>query len=234
MTAPLAAPQALRVVLFDAVGTLIVPRPAAPDVYYRAGRQAGSRLSLTEVDQRFHAALGDMTAADRLTDWTTSPAQEAERWRRIVADVFVDVPAADTMIFPLLWEHFARPENWSVQPDVPSLWQRLAERGLRVGIASNFDDRLISICRHLPPLSSADCVFHSAELGARKPGPRFFAAIQQRLRLPAGALLLVGDDLRADYHGALEAGWQAVWLDRSGRGDPSCERSITQLAELNL
>ncbi len=154
------------------------------------------------------------------------------RWREVVRQVFCELPGTDRTIFPELWDHFGCPHHWRIDAGVAPLWRRLRKAGLRVGVASNFDDRLESLCRQMSPLDSAAFVFHSAQLGARKPAARFFTSIQQQLQTDPAALLMVGDDRAADYRGALEAGWQAVWLDRKGRGRPSDVRRISRLGEL--
>jgi putative hydrolase of the HAD superfamily len=151
--------------------------------------------------------------------------------------VFDDVAAAGETIFPALWQHFALPGSWQVDDQVAPLWQLLRQQGIRIAIASNFDERLERICAQLWPLQSAEHVFHSAQLGARKPGPQFFSRIQQQLAVPTRSLTMVGDDLIADYWGAIQAGWQAVWLDRRGHGDARCHcraASLRHLAALLL
>jgi putative hydrolase of the HAD superfamily len=40
--------------------------------------------------------------------------------------------------------------------------------------------------------------------------------VQRRLGLFPGELAMVGDSWRDDMAGALEAGWTAVWVNRSG------------------
>jgi putative hydrolase of the HAD superfamily len=227
----------VKMVLFDAVGTLIAPRPSVAEVYHAVGQRHGSRLSPDDVARRFHDALavhGAMRCAARCpTDWTTSPAREREAWRDVVGRVFDDVPQCVEAIFSALWDHFAAPTSWQVDPEVAPLWRQLRQSGLRFGISSNFDDRLNEICRQLDPLAEAEVVFHSAQLGARKPGRAFFDAIQRQLGLPPSALMMVGDDWSADYYGALQAGWQAVWLDRNAAPDARrLPHRITQLGQL--
>ena len=140
------------------------------------------------------------------------------------------VLAADA-IFETLWQHFAQPKNWELDPHVPTLWRRLASSGYRMAIASNFDDRLDDICRQILPLAESEFVFHSARLGVRKPGMSFFRRIEVELDVASHELLLVGDDLVADYGGAKAAGWQAIWLDRVGSGVAGV-RAITRLDQL--
>jgi 2-haloalkanoic acid dehalogenase type II len=54
------------------------------------------------------------------------------------------------------------------------------------------------------------------EFGVGKPDPRIFAAACERLGCEPHEVLHVGDDLRLDVHGALDAGLQAAWVRRSG------------------
>lgn len=54
------------------------------------------------------------------------------------------------------------------------------------------------------------------EFGVGKPDPRIFAAACERLGCAPNEVLHVGDDLRLDVHGALDAGLQAAWVRRDG------------------
>ena len=67
----------------------------------------------------------------------------------------------------------------------------------------------MSIAAVVEPLTLADHVFASSELGWRKPAAAFFRAVEQRLGLRPEELLLVGDDPELDVAAALRAGWQA-------------------------
>jgi putative hydrolase of the HAD superfamily len=204
----------VRAVLFDAVGTVLYPKPPAATAYYEVGRRFGSRLAAAEVAQRYHAAFGRQEALDRMTeDGRTDEAREEQRWRQIVTDVFDDVPDRDGL-FQHLWSHFASPANWGVFPSVAATWAELEQRGLVLGLASNFDARLADVCRGFQPLARCENLFVSSRLGIRKPRAAFFAAIEQALDLRPREILLVGDSLENDYHAALAAGWQAVYIAR--------------------
>ncbi len=60
----------------------------------------------------------------------------------------------------------------------------------------------------------------SAELGALKPEPEIFEAMQQKLGLFPGNLVMVGDSWTDDVEGALAAGWTAIWVNRKGLPRP--------------
>lgn len=204
------------VILFDAVGTLIYPRPSVAEVYAAAGRRFGSQLSSAEIKQRFGPALARSEQGKRMLD---EPG-EMERWGQIVAEVFNDV-ADSSALFRELWEHFADGANWAVFDDVAPMWKELSARGYRIGIASNFDVRLERLCRQLPPLNTCECLYYSSQLGYAKPQPGFFKAIAARLPPSFVPRLLVGDDPIRDIAGATKAGWQARLIDRSGHYQPN-------------
>jgi putative hydrolase of the HAD superfamily len=215
---PIRNPQSPKAILFDAVGTLICAEPPVADVYFAAGRRFGSSLAAGEVGRRFRAAMRRRQgSADSLDRPPTDHPREREMWRGIVADVFADVAGADGELFEELWRHFARPESWRLYDDAADTWRELQQQGLLVGVASNFDDRLLGICRGLPPLDACRHLFWSARIGHPKPSPHFFGRVQAELSLAPHEIVLVGDDWISDVLGARGAGWSAVFLDRSGQ-----------------
>lgn len=213
-------------VLFDAVGTLIYPHPPVVEVYWAAGELFGSRLLVDEIRGRF----GEAFRIHHGHGEATSEAGERERWRRIVASVFEDVGSCAEELFEDLWQHFAEPPHWRTYDDVAVLAE-LAARGFRVGIASNFDGRLVGIVREQPLLAVCEQVFVSSSVGFSKPDLRFFRRVEEELGVKAGKIALVGDDRVNDVEGARAAGWRAIELDRSGLvGEKS--GVIRSLAEL--
>jgi putative hydrolase of the HAD superfamily len=222
----------VRWVLFDAVGTLLYPDPPVAQVYGDAGRRFGSRLEPAEIGRRFRAALAaEMGPADDLTRLPTSEANELARWRRIIAAVFHELSAADAEdLFQSLWQHFAQPQHWQLYEDVSPAIRRLKDNGLRLGIASNFDARLIEIVNAKPALAACEQVFISSQVGFVKPDPRFFATVSSQLEVPPSQILLVGDDELADVQGARAAGWQTLWLNR--RATAQDDRAIATLEAL--
>lgn len=227
----------IRAVLFDAVGTLMRPTPSATAVYAAAGRRHGSTLDDTQVAARFKHGFARQESLDRDLDGNrTSEARERDRWQAIVAEVFPCV-VDGTTLFEELWRHFERSESWTLFDDVEDVWRTLGTAGLTLGVASNFDARLLRVCAELHPLAGCQHAFVSSLVGWRKPNREFFAAMERDLKLSPDQLLLVGDDLANDYEGARAAGWHAVLLDRNTESATQVEHvprahRITTLAEL--
>jgi putative hydrolase of the HAD superfamily len=60
----------------------------------------------------------------------------------------------------------------------------------------------------------------SAEIGALKPEPAAFEAVQRKLGLFPGNLAMVGDSWTDDMLGAVNAGWTAIWVNREAKPRP--------------
>lgn len=211
--------------MFDAVGTLLYPDPPVAEAYHVAGQKFGSRLSMNEIRGRFRAALSVNQACGE----STNEARERDRWRRIVRTVIDDVTEGHEALFETLWQHFAQPQHWRTFDDVEAL-DELRLRGYRIGIASNFDDRLIRIAAAQPSLAACELIFVSSNVGFTKPDGRFFRTIEERIGVNPSQIALVGDDEISDVQGATQAGWKAGRLDRSGSiSSPETIRSIAEL-----
>lgn len=222
--------RAVKAVFFDAVGTVLSPKPAVSLAYHAAGRRCGSQLSARQISERFRAALHRQEDLDaREHGYGTDEAREAARWREIVSDVFTDLDDT-SRVFALLWKHFANPKKWRLYDDVGTTWRDIESRGLMLGLASNFDLRLHNVCAAHEPLSSCQWIMVSSQIGYRKPHARFFHAIAERLEVEKHELLVVGDDLENDFLGAQHAGLQALHLVRDA--PRAHERSISTLRDV--
>lgn len=223
-----------KCIAFDAVGTIIHPRPPAAEVYFNTARRFGSRLELNEISRRFSQVFreterGDWTA-EASVRLVTSEAREKERWARIVATVLDDVPDT-TACFAELFAHFACPEAWRCFEEVPAVLRGLKDAGYRIAIASNFDRRLHAVCDGIAALQKIDARIISSEVGIRKPHPRFFAALVQSAACRPDEVLMVGDDFSNDIEGARSAGLDAVFLNRRGPRGPGEISSLSELPD---
>jgi putative hydrolase of the HAD superfamily len=80
----------------------------------------------------------------------------------------------------------------------------------------------------------------SAEIGALKPEPAAFEAVQRKLGVFPGNLVMVGDSWSDDVEGAVAAGWTAIWVNRGAKPRPAHDpdtpifevRSLDRVPEL--
>ena len=198
-------------VVFDVVGTLLEPAPSVSEAYKNSAAKCGLSLSAREISRRFSVAWEKQEGLDAQNKpaFSTSRGREYERWQQIVCDVFEDSPAAGK-IFEDLWIHFGKPSSWQPVEQGCHLLETVRESGIDVAVASNFDERLLPLAKHIEPLISIEKIFASSELGWRKPAPQFFQAVESRLQKEPDQLLLVGDDPRLDIAAANAAGWKSM------------------------
>ena len=63
-------------------------------------------------------------------------------------------------------------------------------------------------------------IFVSADVGAEKPDRKIFECAERTMGLEEAAIWFVGDSYELDVKGAVNAGWNAVWMNRRKRKAP--------------
>lgn len=109
---------------------------------------------------------------------------------------------------------------WSVflncitpRPGLEACWRAARTAGLVIGIGTNMTaDYQFAKLERLGLLEDLDFLVTSEEAGVEKPDPAFFAQCAQKAGCRAGECVFVGDSLRHDVAGALDAGMYPVWL----------------------
>lgn len=221
----------IKAVTFDVGGTLIEPWPSVGHVYAAVAAQHGiADLSPDTLNTRFRAA------------WRARPGFRHSRqaWSDLVDEVFLTVtqtPPSRTF-FPALYDQFAEPGAWRVYDDVLPALEGLASRGIKLGVISNWDERLRGLLGKLKLNGYFEVMSVSYEVGSPKPSPVIFEYAASALRLPANAILHIGDSIEMDVKGARAAGFNALQIDRSSGIDDtdtlsSLEGIFTKLSNFN-
>jgi putative hydrolase of the HAD superfamily len=205
-----------RGVLFDAGGTLIRVRGSVGAVYAGVAAAHAVEVCEDEIEGRFRTAFARMPPlCFPAASPADLPALEREWWKDLVRKIYTGVAFPDfDAYFNDLFEYFADPLSWELFPDVRSALESLYERGVRMGIVSNFDGRLLRICEGLGIASFFDTIALSARVGHAKPDPRIFQIALGPLDVVAGEALHVGDSEEEDVVGAQSAGLRALLIDR--------------------
>jgi putative hydrolase of the HAD superfamily len=216
-----------QAVLFDAAETLFTTRGSVGEIYGAVARQYGSTASADEIQGAFRRQFrgaGPLSVANQKL-W----------WKDVVHRVFSEVGMVrdfDTF-FEQVYDTFRDSQGWVLFPETVEVLNELKNRGLKLGVISNFDDRIYSVMRSLNILHFFDTITISSETGYCKPDPQIFAAAVGALKIPAPQILLVGDTLADDVEAGGRAGLGAVLLDRHGRyPDLNSHRRISTLRDV--
>jgi dihydrofolate synthase/folylpolyglutamate synthase len=196
----------IRAVTFDVGGTLIEPWPSVGHVYAQAAQRAGVDISPDILNQRFAAAW----QARKNFRYSLSD------WKELVDQTFEGLIPAPvvTEFFSELYHQFARAEAWRIYDDVVPCLEHLRNHGCKLGIISNWDERLRPLLEALDLTPYFDAIVISSEVGCHKPDPAIFRAAARELATSPAAILHLGDSTREDYEGAKAAGLQSILLTR--------------------
>ena len=204
----------IKAVVFDAVGTVMYPKPSVAEAYQDALKQH-CRIDV-DLDTIATVLRRSLAARSAVDDLSTHEEAEHDFWANLIQQLCPNSPGFDDCFYHL-FDHFQQPENWRCFEDVADTMSALSERQLVIGIASNFDRRLDLVCDGLVELAPVDVRIISSLVGWRKPAPEFFQAVTDILNFPANEILMVGDDITNDVKGALAVGMPAVLIDRSDK-----------------
>jgi len=198
--------SSIRAVTFDVGGTLIEPWPSVGRVYAQIAERHGVHVPADQLDRQFAAAWkAKKNFGYSMADWSD-----------LVNQSFAGLAGAppDDGLFSELYGHFATAAPWRVFDDVLPCLQRLKRSGLKLGIISNWDERLRPLLRALEMDHYFDAMIVSGEVGRHKPDAKVFETAAMQLGTPAEAILHVGDNAAEDFEGARKAGLRAVLLRR--------------------
>jgi len=195
-----------RAVTFDVGGTLIEPWPSVGHVYAGVASRFGVKdLAPGRLTENFIGAWKAQTHFDYSRD----------SWFAVVRETFaplqVELPPE---FFPAVYDRFAEPDVWRIYDDVLPTLQSLRERGLKLGIISNWDQRLRPLLSRLGLQPFFDSQVISCEIGATKPDARLFQKAAAELAVTTAELLHVGDHHQFDLVGARQAGASALQIER--------------------
>lgn len=211
----------IKAVTFDIGGTLIEPWPSVGHVYAEvAMRHSLGSVSPDALNTRFRTA------------WKARPGFAHSRiaWAELVDEVFTGLipDSPSRTFFSALYDRFAEAGAWRVFEDVIPALETLAANGMKLGVISNWDERLRQLLRRLELDHYFEVFAISCEVGSCKPSTGIFDHAAAKLGLPAKAILHVGDSFELDVVGARAAGFHTLRINRiTGQTD-----DLRTLAEL--
>lgn len=211
----------IQAVTFDVGGTLMEPFPSVGQLYAEVAEGFGIRdVAPVDLDRQFAAAW----AARGRFDYSR------RAWRNLVTRTFAAVTpvAPGEACFAAIYRRFACASAWRVFDDALPALAQLKEQGCKLGIISNWDERLRPLLQELGLAKWFDAVAISHEVGHGKPSHQIFHHAAGLLLLPPGSILHVGDSEREDAAGARAAGFQAIVVERRS----TSARAISSLGAL--
>lgn len=221
-TLPFRSRQApLEAITFDATGTLF-HSPRLGEIYSEILGRHGIEVEAETACRLVHEVWQELAClATPEQDRFTAHAGGARGWWLRFVERFaerLEAPPPSRFAAAELFARFARAEAWEVFPEVPDVLGDLRDRGLKLAVISNWDERLPGVLAGLGLAEHFSAIVTSGDAGVEKPDRRIFDYALGLLGLPPERAIHVGDREVEDCEGALAAGLSAALrLDRTGR-----------------
>ena len=248
-----------RALLFDLDETLIVEEPAAEAAFLASAQLAaehGADPQALATDARARARElwyaapthpycmrvgissweglwcrfeGEHPDVGALRDW--SPTYRREAWSRALADQEIENgQLAEELAEQFIVERRARHEVFA---DVADGLERLAGSHAMALVTNG------AACLQREKLAASgltdrfEVVIVSADVGVAKPDSTIFEHALSELGVRRDRAVMVGDSIAKDVDGALAAGLDAVWVNRSGSSTPPDRPDLVEISTLD-
>lgn len=210
-----------QVIFLDAVGTLFGISEPVGWVYAKFAEKYGVSVDRDCLDMAFYKTFKNAPPCTfpELTE-TEIPAAEYRWWATICRETFKECDVKSEfanfdIFFSDLYNYFTTDLAWKIYPETITALKKWQQKGIELGVLSNFDTRLLTVLKILNISQYFQSVTISSLVGAAKPGKKVFQTALTAHRCLSENAWHVGDSWREDIEGALAAGLMAIEIDRS-------------------
>lgn len=209
-----------EIVFFDAGETLIHPLPSFPQLFASICSDFNLQVDVSLLPTITRPLMAEIEEKQRKGFIFSNDAETSQRfWLDFYSTLLREIgyERDDGDLPATLYRVFSDPSNYGAYHDVRETLQLLRERGLRLGLISNFETWLEELLHKLDLIDYLDIKIISGQEEFEKPHPRIFEIAIERGGVDPERTLHVGDSPVSDFEGAREAGMQAILLDRWDR-----------------
>ncbi|XP_054704983.1 haloacid dehalogenase-like hydrolase domain-containing protein 3 [Grus americana] len=210
----------LRLLTWDVKDTLLRLRQPVGESYAAEARAHGVRVQPEALGQSFREAYGAQSR--RFPNYGQGRGLSSRQWwLHVVEQTFrlsgVHEDRVLTLMAENLYRDFCNACNWEVLPGAVETLSRCRQRGFRMGVVSNFDNRLENILCQCNLRHHFEFVLTSEDAGFAKPDRRIFEKALCLSGVPPEQAAHVGDDYTRDYRAARAVGMHSFLLRAVGQ-----------------
>lgn len=204
----------IKLVTFDATNTFLKFRVPPWEYYATIASNYGFKGNGNDIKPRILQGFKEMNKLH--PNFGKDTIFWEQWWTMIVERAFqCDLDKENILKISLkLIEDYKTAKCWEVAQGTEDLLEYLKNYGINVGVISNFDPRLHNVLNNLKLRSFFEFVLTSYDVGISKPDKKIFKLAEEKCKtnISASQCLHIGDDIKNDYEGAMNAGWHALLL----------------------
>ena len=215
----------ISAVLFDVGGTLV--REPDVDAWVERARFLNLRV---DPEGLVRAYVETLSAVDKVGTIRNTETLSVEFWRRVISRTLEkDVSEITATKFVAALGEKSVPVR--LYADAQGCLDQLHDDRRPLGVISNSDsaDIVRLVLRWAGILAYFDCIVSSGTEGVEKPDPEIFLRAVQRMGIPPGEALYVGNKALTDAVAARSAGLYGVWVNRE---EPTHSKDPPEISSL--
>ena len=210
----------IKAIFFDWFNTLAHYHPPREELESQALKELGFAVSPKALSPGVY--LGDKYLYEenaRLPIRQRSREEQNKLYTRFHRIILKEagITADDAVVSKLLFRMFELNNKMTfvLFDDVSATLKGLKEKKLKLGLLTNLQTEVDSMCRDLGIAAYIDFTVTSAEVGADKPQPPIFLKALELAQVKAAEAIHVGDQYQNDVLGARGVGISPILLDRA-------------------
>eukprot|EP00794_Sanderia_malayensis_P015692 gene15692-17274_t len=232
----------LKLITFDVSNTLLRIRGSVGNHYAMvANKYYGATGKIFEEDATENAFIQAYKVVSKLMpNFGYHNQIAAEKWwYEVVHRVFFSLGLRDIGIMKSisnqLYTDYCTKTNYELYPEVQHVLKTLKSRNdIKLGVISNFDERLDLLLEQLNIRQYFDLVLSSRSVGIAKPDKRIFETMLMLIggEIKPNEALHIGDSVECDYKSAIKAGFNALLINRSNKPKANSSSDINTISTL--
>lgn len=227
--------NSIEMVFFDAGETLVHPTPSFAELFSSSCAEYGLEVDPVLLARMGRSLMAEVEEKQRQGFTFTNDINSS---RRFWLDFYSSLVTAmgydgqDDELPEVLYDIFSQRSNYGPYDDAFQALRELRDRGMRLGLVSNFEAWLEDLLEDLGLRGFFDVAIISGKEDFEKPHPRIFELALERTGMEPSQSMHVGDSPISDFAGALDVGMRPVLLDRWGRFPDFDGERVTSLIEI--
>ncbi|XP_071622735.1 haloacid dehalogenase-like hydrolase domain-containing protein 3 [Heliangelus exortis] len=212
----------LRLLTWDVKETLLRLRQPPGLSYAAEARAHGVRVEPEVLNRAFQEVYRDQSRL--FPNYGQGRGLSSQQWwLDVVTQTFRRAGVREerilTPVAEKLYRDFCSARNWEELPGARETLRLCSQRGFRMGVVSNFDNRLENILTQCHLRQHFEFVLTSEAVGFAKPDRRIFERALRLGGVSPEQAAHIGDDYSRDYRAARAVGMHSFLLRAPGQGE---------------
>ena len=209
----------IEIISFDAGFTLLEPNPSFGGILAAEAELLGYRCEPEILNERLFRAHHKYVQVSRNLGKGMYACQIQSKyfWDKITIEAFgqfIDSKDAQQLADEC-YDRLSTGKAWRLFDDVLPTLNYLSEKGYRLIVLSNWDDRLPNILKELGIAEHFEKIYCSTHTGAEKPDRDFFQYAMDDLKVHPSLIMHIGDHPVDDLQGANNMGMKGAVVKRN-------------------